>query len=536
MKKTIISIALLCFSLASFAQDAFDFDVQLSPVAIPNLPGLHSYAFAQHNGQWLIIGGRKDGVHARQPFASFAAASNNTDLYVIDPTQATFWRASVSTLPEGLREQLQATNINFYQDADTLYLIGGYAFSASANTHKTFTGLISVQVSALMEAVKTQANLQPYFKQINNDVFAVTGGQLGKIGHTYYLVGGQRFDGRYNPMGPDHGPGFSQQYTNQIRKFRLHNDGTQLSFSQYEAITDPVHLRRRDYNLLPQIFPDGQHGYTISSGVFQLQADLPFLYPVDITESGYTPVTGFNQYLSNYHSARAALYDSTANRMHALFFGGISRYYYQNDQLIEDDQVPFVRTISLLSRSADGTLAEYKLPVEMPGLKGAGAEFILNHTLPHYESEIVQLSAIAADTILIGHIYGGILSPALNPFSSNQTGITSADASVYSVRLIRKNSTAVQPLKGRHSFDFEVFPNPAQENITVRYELPYAGKVNYFLYTMDGKILQRGEWDRQTSGRNEQSLFVHRSLSAQPLLLALAFDDQFYAVKKIVRE
>jgi len=70
----------------------------------------------------------------------------------------------------------------------------------------------------------------------------------------------------------------------------------------------------------------------------------------------------------------------------------------------------------------------------------------------------------------------------------------------------------------------------------VRYELPYAGKVNYFLYTMDGKILQRGEWDRQTSGRNEQSLFVHRSLSAQPLLLALAFDDQFYAVKKIVRE
>lgn len=536
MKKTIISIALLCFSLASFAQDAFDFDVQLSPVAIPNLPGLHSYAFAQHNGQWLIIGGRKDGVHARQPFASFASASNNTDLYVIDPTQATFWRASVSTLPEGLREQLQATNINFYQDADTLYLIGGYAFSASANTHKTFTGLISVQVSALMEAVKTQANLQPYFKQINNDVFAVTGGQLGKIGHTYYLVGGQRFDGRYNPMGPDHGPGFSQQYTNQIRKFRLHNDGAQLSFSQYEAITDPVHLRRRDYNLLPQIFPDGQHGYTISSGVFQLQADLPFLYPVDITESGYTPVTGFNQYLSNYHSARAALYDSTANRMHALFFGGISRYYYQNDQLIEDDQVPFVRTISLLSRSADGTLAEYKLPVEMPGLKGAGAEFILNHTLPHYESEIVQLSAIAADTILIGHIYGGILSPALNPFSSNQTGITSADASVYSVRLIRKNSTAVQPLKGRHSFDFEVFPNPAQENITVRYELPYAGKVNYFLYTMDGKILQRGEWDRQTSGRNEQSLFVHRSFSMQPLLLALAFDDLFYAVKKIVRE
>lgn len=537
MKNIAAAMALLCFALTLSAQNAFDFEVQLSPIAVPNLPGLHSYAFAQHNGQWLIIGGRKDGVHARQPFASFAAVSNNTDLYVIDPTQATFWKASVNALPAGLREQLQSTNMNFYQDADTLYIIGGYAFSASANAHKTFTGLISVQVSGLIQAVKTQADMQPFFKQINDDVFAVTGGQLGKIGHTFYLVGGQRFDGRYNPMGPDHGPGFSQQYTNQIRKFRLHNDGTQLSFTHYEAITDPVHLRRRDYNLLPQIFPDGQQGYTISSGVFQLQADLPFLYPVDITENGYTPITGFNQYLSNYHSAKAALYDSAANRMHTLFFGGISRYYYQNGQLIEDDQVPFVRTISLLSRSADGTLAEYQLPTEMPGLKGAGAEFILNRNLPHHESEIIQLSAISSDTILIGHIYGGILSPALNPFSANQTGITSADASVYAVRLIRKNTaTAAQQIKGRHSFDFEVFPNPAQDNVTLRYDLPYAGKVNYFLYTADGKILQRGEWERQTSGRNEQSLFVHRSFSAQPLFIALAFDDQFYAVKKIVRE
>lgn len=50
---------------------------------------------------------------------------------------------------------------------------------------------------------------------------AVTGGRLNQINNTYFLVGGQRFTGRYNPMGPEHGPGFTQEYTNQIKQFQL---------------------------------------------------------------------------------------------------------------------------------------------------------------------------------------------------------------------------------------------------------------------------------------------------------------------------
>jgi hypothetical protein len=150
---------------------------------------------------------------------------------------------------------------------------------------------------------------------------AITGGQLGKIDDTFYLVGGQKFDGLYNPMG---GHSFIQTCSNQIRKFTIDNSGSQLSYGSYDTLTDEVHLRRRDYNLLPQIFPDGFEGYTISSGVFQANADLPFLYPVDINASGYTPITTFNQYLSNYHSAKAALFDRSNNEMHSLFFSGMT--------------------------------------------------------------------------------------------------------------------------------------------------------------------------------------------------------------------
>ncbi len=526
--------AVILCAASIFAQPGFDYELRLTPVIISNLPGLHSYAYAQHEGKWLIVGGRRDGIHARQPFASFAQASNNTQLYVIDVQQRAFWSASVHDLPAGLRDQLQSTNMQFYQDGSTLYLIGGYGLAPGLNVHATHPRLTAVDVPGLMGAIQAGTPISSYFKQITHEAFAVTGGQLGKIGQTFYLIGGHRFDGRYNPMGPDHGPGFSQAYTNQIRKFTININGDQLSFGNYEVITDPIHLRRRDYNLLPQIFPDGSRGYTIFSGVFQLQADLPFLYPVDVTESGYNPVTHFNQYLCNYHSAKAALYDSTQNRMYAIFFGGISQYYYQNGQLVQDNLVPFVRTISLVARAADGSLQEYQLPVEMSGLKGAGAEFIPNHSLPHYENEVIKLSEIHTDTLLIGHIYGGILSHSLHPFETNQTSTTSADPTIYAVQLIRKQLTGAQMVANKNPFDFEVFPNPAQENIRVIYDLPYVGKVHYFLATMDGKILQRGVWSQPTAGRQEQSLYLHSSFASQQLTLTLALDNKYYAVKKLL--
>ena len=88
---------------------------------------------------------------------------------------------------------------------------------------------------------------------------AVTGGYLGLLNDEFYLVGGQRFMGRYNPMGPDFGPGFIQEYTNAIRRFRIADDGTErYAITDYEETVDTAELHRRDYNLVPQIFPNGE--------------------------------------------------------------------------------------------------------------------------------------------------------------------------------------------------------------------------------------------------------------------------------------
>ena len=515
------------------AQTTFNYDVVLTPVTVSGLPGLHSFAFAQHNGKWLLIGGRKDGIHARQPFNAFPGAENNTDIYVVDIATHQSWSASVNSLSTGIKEQLQSTNMNFYQDGDALFIIGGYAYATSAANHKTFDNLTSVDVPNLMNAIVAGTPITSYFKQISNANFAISGGQLGKIGSTFYLVGGHRFDGRYNPM---NNPTFTQTYSNAIRKFTIDNSGASLSIANYEEIVDAVHLHRRDYNLLPQVFPNGELGYTISSGVFQIAANLPFLYPVDIKAGGYYPQTQFNQYLSNYHSGKACLYDASLNQMHNLFFGGMSQYYYQAGSLIQDDTVPFVKTISRTTRTATGDLYEYQLPVEMPNLKGAGAEFIPNENLPHYGNEVIQLSNITADQFVIGHLYGGILSSSTSAFTDNQTNLTSADPTVYEVSLVKTTPLNVQQIDGKNPFSLVVSLNPTKsDTIRIEFSMPYETTVKYMISTIEGKVVEEGEIEGIRAGKSGMN-FDTSSANTEFVILTFVFDDKFYISEKIIRK
>ncbi len=533
--KLVSAILLLIFSLSVLGQSDFNYEVSLVPVTVTDLPGLHSYAFAQNDGKWLIIGGRKDGLHARQPFNSFPATQNNTDIFVVNVENNQFWSSSVNDLPVNIKNQLQSTNMNFHQDDDTLYIIGGYGSSGTSNVYVTYPFLTSVDVPGLMQAVESNESIAPYFKQIEDSIFAVTGGHLEKLGGIFYLVGGHRFDGRYNPV---NNPTFTQEYTNQIRKFSIDNSSTQLSFDNYSAITDPVHLRRRDYNLLPQIFPDGEQGFTISSGVFQINANLPFLYPVDIREDNYTPITSFNQYLSNYHSAVACLYDSINNNMHSIFFGGMSQYYYQDGNLIQDDLAPFVKTISRVTRDTNGNLTEYQLPVEMPDLEGASSEFIPNLNLVHYPNDVFKLSVINQDHFMIGHVLGGIGSLSLNPFSDNQTDLmTSASSNIYEVWLtVNPLSTNEFEIDGDNPYDITVFPNPFENEFVAKFYTDNPVKVSYFITNSNGQILLNSEAKSFATGENTLKITLNNKSFPEYLFLTVIFDDKYYVTEKLIKQ
>lgn len=210
-----------------------------------------------------------------------------------------------------------------------------------------------------------------------------------------------------------------QEYTNAIRKFTIQDDGNSIVINHFPEIVDEVSLHRRDYNVAPQIMPNGQEGATAFSGVFQHNVDLPFLNCVNIDSSGYVVNNDFKQYYNHYHCAHVPLYSAGSNEMHSIFFGGIAQYYDNNGVLTQDDNVPFVKTIARVTRDANGVMAEYKLPVEMPALLGAGSEFIPVETVPRFNYEIIDLDQLESDTTLVGYIYGGISSTAPNIFFTN---------------------------------------------------------------------------------------------------------------------
>lgn len=473
--------------------------VALEPINIPNLGGLQSFAHGQFQGEWLLVGGRLDGLHRRQPFAAFDALGNNTHLIVVNPVTQQTWSISTTSLPDTIREQLSSTNMQFYQHDTTLLLVGGYGISFATQSKITFQKLTALSLPSLIQAIKTGQSIQGFFRQIADSNFAVTGGHLKRIGDVYYLLGGNRFDGNYNPMG---NPTYTQAYTNAVRKFKLVDNGQSFSINWLSPYIDATHLHRRDYNAVAQIMPNGEPGITMFSGVFQPTVNLPFLYNVEVDSQGFTPNTAFQQRYNHYHCPTIPLYDSLNNQMHTLFFGGIAQFYDSLGTLVQDNNVPFVKTIAQVTRNSNGQLIEQKLPIEMPFLQGAGAEFILNKANSKYDNGVIKFNRNTSDTLLLGYIFGGIQSNSPNIFNIN-TGIQSVASNVlFRVKLLPSTAVAVQEKSSIFAPNPVVFPNPSAGEFRVQFELLKSESVNISMLTADGQLLYQRAYDSLPAGLN----------------------------------
>lgn len=459
MKNLLTLLALAAFSLIN----AQPYSVRLEAVNIANFGGVQSFAVGQHNGKILLVGGRLDGLHRRQPWASFDAAGHNNQLIVIDPASQAIWTSGLSSLPTTLQDQLKSTNMSFIQSDTVLYLIGGYGMNSSGN-HVTFNNLTAVNLPGVIQAVINQQSLATHFRYTTDANFKVTGSQLYKVYNDYYLVGGQLFDGVYNPMGPTHGPGFTQVYTNEVRRFSITDDGSTLSASFKSPYQHSTLLHKRDYNAVPT-FHNGNQGVLALSGVFQPTVDLPWTNAVYIDSTGFAEVANFTQYYNHYHSAKTYLYDSATATMHYYIYGGIAQYYLQNGSRVQDNDVPFVKTISHLRRTANGTLTETPLSVEMPDYLGAGAEFVPLESLDMYPNEIIDMTHFQGDSIAIGYIIGGIKSSAPNIFFINTGTESEATRVLYKVYLVKSTIGLGENNNTRKA---SIQPNPSRDVLNLK--------------------------------------------------------------------
>ncbi len=500
IRKYLSFVSLFLLSSFAIAQNV-PFSVYLEPVTVPGVGGLQAFAFGQDNGKWLIVGGRLDGLHRRQPFASFDVAGNNNQLLVVEPVTQQSWNVSLTSLSVPLQEQLSSTNMEFHQEGNYLYIIGGYGYNNATASRKTFDGLIAIDVPAVINAIINGSSITPFFRLINDPQFAVTGGHLKKINDTYYLLGGNQFDGDYNPMG--HAT-YTQTYTNAIRKFNLEDDGTTITIAHLPAHNDSVNLHRRDYNAVAQILPDGAEGITMFSGVFQPTIDLPYLNCVNVDSITYTVNNAFQQYYNHYHCAVLPMYSASNNEMHSVFFGGIAQYYDSAGVLVQDPNVPFVKTIARVTRDSMGTMAEYKLPVEMPSLLGASAEFIPLRTVPQFNNEVFKLDDFTTDSTLVGYIYGGISSTAANIFWINSGTQSSASSQIFKVYVIKNTTVGIHDLNEQSigTLKMQVFPNPNDGNFVVKFNLSKAGEAKITVFNIGGKKIMESKMEQLGEGEH----------------------------------
>lgn len=526
--KNITALLIALFVLNNVQSQNAPFEIKLEPISISNLGGIQSYAFGQSDGKWLIVGGRLDGLHQRQPFAAFDLAGHNNQLIVVDPISLQKWSIPLTQLSPEIQEHLSATNMQFYQENDYLYCLGGYGYSAIFGDHTTFDKLTAIHIPGIINAIINNNSITAHIRQITDTKFQVTGGRLKKINSTYYLLGGQKFIGRYNPMGPDHGPGFIQEYTDAIRKFNLNDDGVNITITHVDEYIDNSVLHRRDYNAEQQILINGNEGITMFSGVFQPTVNLPFLNAVTVDDNSYQVENNFQQYYNHYHCPVLPIYSELDNEMHTVFFGGIAQFYDNQGVLVQDDDVPFVSTIARVTRDNLGNMAEYKLPVEMPTLLGAGAEFIPNLDFPHFNNEVFKLDSIDNNYTLIGYIYGGISSSQPNIFFINDGSQSSANNQIFEV-FIRKSGTLnndeLNP-SSINSLNLVIYPNPNDGLLKVSFHLEKSDNATLTIHNAKGKKVEETILNGLSKGKNYFEKEVSRLKRGKSYFITIETSDQ----------
>ena len=464
--KILFLVLILISSLSNISYSENDpYAIELERINMPGAPLIHSFAFAESNGKWLFVGGRTNGLHGFNANDAFPKQYSNKNIFVVNPnTMQTFSKNIFTDNNFIVVDPLRSTNMQYYQDENKLYITGGYGYDSVSNGLITFSTLTVIDVNEMIQAVETGASISPYIRQMSDSRLRVCGGEMGKLGDYFYLIGGHKFMGNYSQTVND------QVYTNKIQKFKIIDNGVNLSISDYSFLEDTTEYHRRDMNVVPAIRPNGIDPFLILyGGVFIHGADLPFLNPIYIDGSGAVIDRSFSQKMSQYTCTYLSAFDQSNGNMHTTFLGGMSLYYFNEfTQMQERDSlVPFINDITTLTKNSSGVSEEKISTVKMPALLGTNAKFILNNSVPQYSNKIIKLNELSGRTF-VGYVFGGIR--ALLPNN------TPSFPSEYIMKVyITPKSVNINNISSIIPDRFELsqnYPNPFNPSTKIKFSIP----------------------------------------------------------------
>lgn len=457
------------------------FTVQIEPVITTPLPALHSFAFAQSGDKWLVIGGRTNGLHGLNSSSGFPPEYKNDAVTVIDTSTWAVYSADLNQLPKAIADPMRSTNMQYVQEGNYLYMVGGYGYDSLISVFVSFPTLTAIHVNDMIDAVINAQPISPTIRQVVDTNFSICGGELGKIGSDYYLMFGHKFEGRYSddPFSPI----FTQKYSDRIKKFNLTDDGTTINLSGFVYQVDTNNFHRRDLSIGPIVKPDGSLAICAYGGVFRKDSNLPFREPITLSSGGTTSISSYQQVMQQYTCALMPIYDSVTQKMYTTFFGGISLYNYNDTTslLTRDVDVPFVDDITTMTVNSTGTIEETILPIELPALLGSNAKFVPTKNISTYANEVIRIRDLPNTKVLAGYMFGGIRAQQGN------FGSSSANDTVYRIFITPNNISVGMEEKSYSIQNIQLFPNPSIQSSTLLFNLKNAEQIKISLFDITGK-------------------------------------------------
>lgn len=428
--------------------DALPFTITIETAPF-NLPaGIHSGAVAVHDGKWLFLAGRTNGLHGFGP-DPFPPSLQNKTAYVVDyATQTVYSRAldhATSGLTQTQIDNLSVTSPQFFQNQKTLYICGGYGVNTGTSNFETKPTLTAIDVPKFIAWVidPTKApSAASSTRQTTNSWLQVTGGYMSCLDNhlSSLLIFGQNFTGVYTDSS-------NGAYTQQVRRFQIIDNGKDLYVQTRKSEGTNPSYRRRDLNVLP--FIDGKkQAFAALSGVFTLDTGI-WTVPVEIAADGSSFMADpdasdtFKQAMNNYVSATVTLHSPSTKDNYFLLLGGITYGYFDSGTFQTDNEIPFTNQITTVKRDSAGNYTQYLMAEEYPVilstgsnpgntlLFGAGAFFVNAADMPQYRNQVINFDKLHSPVVL-GYIVGGIMSTLPN---TNDRTDSTASPYIFTVTL-----------------------------------------------------------------------------------------------------
>lgn len=431
------------------SDNSLPFRIKLKKADFKLPVGVQSYIHAIYHDKLLIVTGRIDGLHGfvENSTKNFAPKLQNTNVFVIDLLKKKTFIRSLLDPDSGLtRKQvdlLSVTAAQGYQSGKTLYITGGYGVDSATGRLNTKNALTAIDIPGLIHWAINPSHGETaaeHIRQIFDKTFKVTGGYMNKIKGQYptLLIMGHEFNGFYAV--PSQRPPEFQKYTEQVRRFNIHDNGVNLSFTPESSLPskgDP-NFHRRDLNVVPvvkKVKNKLENSFVVLSGVFTLTTGV-WTVPVEITAQGHpsmadpTLSSTFKQGMNNYDCATFGMFSNKTGDMYTILLGGMSFGFFEETKkglkFKTDPQIPFISQTTTIRIDKHGKYTQYFMqdggfPIIRSKtvhagntlLFGSECEVILLNNIRKYSNDVLMLDSICKPT-LIGYVVGGIKSTVPN--------------------------------------------------------------------------------------------------------------------------